>query len=136
MAEIKSKKNPLRKKCGNCLASDGSAAAPKLSACSRCGLVFYCSRDCQRAHWKANPTLRRLSERRLSIQGNAGCRVLLPRVLGCVVHGLRNKLYKWQMLVWECDKYTHHLPKPAHVFASSSIVEVLMHYMYVSIVCP
>ena len=40
--------------CGNCFASEGSASAPKLSACSRCGLVVYCSRDCQRAHWKAD----------------------------------------------------------------------------------
>ena len=40
--------------CSNCLASEGSAGAPKLSACSRCGLVAYCSRDFQRAHWKAN----------------------------------------------------------------------------------
>jgi len=38
----------------NCSAPEGSVSAPKLSACSRCGLVVYCSRDCQRAHWKAN----------------------------------------------------------------------------------
>ena len=40
--------------CGNCLAPQGSASAPKLSACTRCGLVSYCSKDCQRAHWKVN----------------------------------------------------------------------------------
>jgi len=40
--------------CSNCLAPNGSQKASKLSACSRCGLVFYCSKDCQRAHWKAN----------------------------------------------------------------------------------
>lgn len=40
------------KVCGNCLTPEG--LAPKLSACSRCGLVVYCSRDCQRAHWKSN----------------------------------------------------------------------------------
>jgi len=40
--------------CANCLASDESEIAPKLSACKRCGLVMYCSRDCQRAHWKAS----------------------------------------------------------------------------------
>jgi len=42
------------KVCGNCSALEGSASAPKLPACSRCGLVMYCSRECQRAHWKAN----------------------------------------------------------------------------------
>jgi len=42
------------KVCGNCFKSAGSAGAPKLSACSRCGLVAYCNRECQRAHWKAN----------------------------------------------------------------------------------
>jgi len=52
----KSKKDSTLKGkiCGNCSAPKGSVSAPKLSACSRCGLVVYCSRDCQRAHWKAN----------------------------------------------------------------------------------
>ena len=45
---------PDGKICSNCLASEGSASAPKLSACSRCGLVLYCDRKCQAAHWKAN----------------------------------------------------------------------------------
>jgi len=54
MAEKKGNKNGLTKVCGNCLASEGSASSPKLSACARCGLVLYCSRDCQREHWKAN----------------------------------------------------------------------------------
>ena len=30
---------------------------PTLSSCSRCGLVKYCSRDCQRAHWKEHKPL-------------------------------------------------------------------------------
>ena len=30
---------------------------PTLSSCSRCGLVKYCSRDCQRAHWKEHRPL-------------------------------------------------------------------------------
>ena len=38
--------------CGNCQSPEGSDGALKLSACARCGLVAYCSKDCQRAHWK------------------------------------------------------------------------------------
>jgi len=55
-ATTKDKKaaNPTGKSCSNCLAPEGSSSAPKLSACARCGLVAYCSRDCQKAHWKAN----------------------------------------------------------------------------------
>jgi len=54
--DIKEKKysSPHCRVCGNCYAYEGSDGALKLSACSRCGLVMYCSRDCQRAHWKAN----------------------------------------------------------------------------------
>jgi len=40
--------------CGNCLVPENSSENLKLSACSRCGLVAYCSKDCQRAHWKAS----------------------------------------------------------------------------------
>jgi len=48
-------KFPLNAKlCSNCSVAEGSAIAPKLSACARCGLERYCSKDCQRAHWKAN----------------------------------------------------------------------------------
>ena len=50
----KNNANPDNMVCGNCNASEGSDGAFKLSACSRCGLVVYCSKDCQRAHWKAN----------------------------------------------------------------------------------
>jgi hypothetical protein len=46
--------NSKDKVCSNCHAPEGSARAPKLSACSRCGLEVYCRRECQRAHWKAN----------------------------------------------------------------------------------
>jgi len=42
------------KSCSNCFSSEGGAFALKLSACARCGLEVYCSKDCQRAHWKAN----------------------------------------------------------------------------------
>jgi len=46
--------NPIAKACSNCFAAKGKDSATKLSACARCGLVVYCSRDCQRAHWKAS----------------------------------------------------------------------------------
>uniref|UniRef100_A0A383W4U2 MYND-type domain-containing protein n=1 Tax=Tetradesmus obliquus TaxID=3088 RepID=A0A383W4U2_TETOB len=39
--------------CANCKAlqrSDGSGG--RLLACSACGCVFYCSKDCQKAHWR------------------------------------------------------------------------------------
>ena len=42
------------KVCNNCFAPEGSARASKLSACARCSLVVYCSRECQREDWKAN----------------------------------------------------------------------------------
>ena len=56
MTPTKDKKSsrPSGKACDNCSAHEGNESAPKLSACARCGLVFYCSKDCQRAHWKAN----------------------------------------------------------------------------------
>jgi len=40
--------------CSNCLKPEGSENVRKLSACSRCGLVLYCGRKCQSAHWKEN----------------------------------------------------------------------------------
>jgi len=53
---MKDKKSsrPNGKVCSNCSALERNESALKLSACSRCGLVFYCSKECQRAHWKAN----------------------------------------------------------------------------------
>jgi len=60
MSSVLNKKNSILnsaidvKVCENCSASEDSASTPNLSACSRCGLVVYCSKDCQRAHWRAN----------------------------------------------------------------------------------
>ena len=53
---------PIKKKpssstdesCGHCgSAASSSLPGGKLSKCARCGTVAYCSKDCQRAHWKA-----------------------------------------------------------------------------------
>ena len=53
---------PIKKKpsastdegCGHCGgAASSSLPGGKLSKCARCGTVAYCSKDCQRAHWKA-----------------------------------------------------------------------------------
>ena len=62
--EKKDKKNsnPNGKVCGNCSTGEGNESAPKLSACARCSLVYYCSKECQRAHWKANHKLRCISK--------------------------------------------------------------------------
>ena len=38
--------------CANCERTE-----PTMSSCARCGLVKYCGRDCQRAHWKEHKTL-------------------------------------------------------------------------------
>jgi len=56
MTSTKDKKSskPNGKVCGNCSAPEVNDSALKFLACARCGLVFYCSRECQRAHWKAN----------------------------------------------------------------------------------
>ena len=41
---------PNARTCAHCHASEASNV--KLPACSRCGLVFYYGKDCQRANWK------------------------------------------------------------------------------------
>jgi len=50
----KKKNNADGRACNNCSAPEGSPSASKLSAYARCGLVVYCSKECQRDHWKAN----------------------------------------------------------------------------------
>ena len=45
--------DPDAQTCAHCLAVLGRAGVANLK-CVRCGLVAYCSKDCQRAHWKAN----------------------------------------------------------------------------------
>ena len=54
MTQKEDRRIPFNLVCGNCLASEESVYTPTLTACSRCGLVEYCSRECQRAHWTAN----------------------------------------------------------------------------------
>ena len=43
------------KVCGHCGKAEDSNT--KLSTCGRCGLEFYCNRDCQKAHWTQRNTL-------------------------------------------------------------------------------
>ena len=45
--------DPDAQTCAHCLAVLGKTGVANLK-CVRCGLVAYCSKDCQRAHWKAN----------------------------------------------------------------------------------
>lgn len=56
MNDDKTKKGPApsTKVCDNCFVPEGAGGAKKLSACARCGTVLYCSRNCQREHWKAS----------------------------------------------------------------------------------
>ena len=72
--EYKNKAGPGSKVCDNCSAPEGSDCASKLSACGRCGLVVYCSKDCQRAHWKVNHKQR-------CIQGERQVKVYRPENL-------------------------------------------------------
>ena len=43
---------PLVRCCANCATPCGQKGSNGLKACSRCRLVYYCSRDCQGADWK------------------------------------------------------------------------------------
>jgi len=74
ITEYKNKAGPGSKVCDNCSAPEGSDCASKLSACGRCGLVVYCSKDCQRAHWKVNHKQR-------CIQGERQVKVYRPENL-------------------------------------------------------
>jgi hypothetical protein len=42
----------IPKTCTQCKTAEGTSGVAKLSACGRCGLAVYCSKDCQQAHWK------------------------------------------------------------------------------------
>ena len=39
--------------CANCFAAEGSVqGVPVHNACARCLITFYCSKKCQKEHWK------------------------------------------------------------------------------------
>ena len=47
-------------------AAAGCTAEEASSACARCGTVRYCSRECQRAHWKAHKPMCELLDQLLA----------------------------------------------------------------------
>ena len=53
--------------CGACGRTDGA-----VSRCGGCGLVSYCSRDCQKAHWKAHKKACRAEQARRAAAGGVG----------------------------------------------------------------
>jgi len=64
----------MKKFCSNC-GKVGSSGENNFSKCAFCELTRYCSRDCQKAHWKvrltrsdgfanANPNVRHFADRR------------------------------------------------------------------------
>ena len=54
MASKKKSADPNARTCAHCLAVQGRAGVTRILPCKRCGLVAYCSKDCQRAHWGAH----------------------------------------------------------------------------------
>ena len=42
-----------KRECANCGVSNSDRSDLLLKACSRCKLVFYCSKPCQQLHWKS-----------------------------------------------------------------------------------
>jgi hypothetical protein len=48
------------------------------SRCSRCHLVHYCNRKCQRAHWKAHKPRCKSANKGAGAVGAAGVAITLP----------------------------------------------------------
>ena len=53
----KKKKPPSGDEAKACKHCERSEREEKLSDCARCGLVFYCGKDCQRTDWKNHKPL-------------------------------------------------------------------------------
>jgi hypothetical protein len=64
--------------CAQCQKKEDSFSDERLNKCSRCKIVFYCSRECQQRHWPTHrtsckkPDRSSLPERMLSFEENIG----------------------------------------------------------------
>ena len=78
--EVLKRNNPVktvnpRFVCANCKKSP-SKDEPPLKTCGRCNLVQYCSKECQKAHWKrthkvqCNQALQQVEAQRAELEGS------------------------------------------------------------------
>jgi hypothetical protein len=56
--------------CNMCEKTE-AALGKKLSACASCGRAWYCSRECQKSHWKSHKTVCKNIVRNIGSQKNA-----------------------------------------------------------------
>ncbi|KAJ7444042.1 hypothetical protein FB451DRAFT_1295019 [Mycena latifolia] len=50
-AEIRATRSAVHTACTKCFKNDGDEPGLKLSRCAKCKEVWYCSKECQAAHW-------------------------------------------------------------------------------------
>lgn len=69
--------------CAKCAKPGGEGAESKLMTCKQCGTAAYCSRECQRAHWKTHKVLCKLTSDMFTIEDGDGIkRLLFDRAFG------------------------------------------------------